>query len=181
LSAPQLLRQNRRGKEATQETQVRGFWIDSSTGLMWAAKDSGKDLSYKGAVKYCRDLRLAGYSDWRLATLGDLSSIYDKTASAPGFLSTRKDPFQFHVKGNLFLTGNPGHTVCGGITAPNMFSTSTREDQTSCRAVSWSSKRPALCVRESAPQGQEATPETQVRGFWTDPSTSLMWAAKRQR
>jgi len=59
-------------------------------------------------VKYCRDLRLAGYSDWRLATLGDLQGIYDKTASAPGLSGPHgKDPFQFHVKGNLFLTGNP--------------------------------------------------------------------------
>jgi hypothetical protein len=46
---------------------MRGFWIDPSTGLMWAGKDNGKDVSWKGGVKYCRDLRLAGYSDWRLA------------------------------------------------------------------------------------------------------------------
>ncbi|MGA9717181.1 MAG: DUF1566 domain-containing protein [Acidobacteriaceae bacterium] len=67
-----------------QETQVRGYWVDPSTGLMWAGKDNGKDVSWKKAMKYCRDLRLAGYSDWKLATLAELEGIYDKSANAPG-------------------------------------------------------------------------------------------------
>jgi hypothetical protein len=59
------------------------------------------------AVKYCRDLRLAGYSDWKLATLGELEGIYDKNANAPGRAGPGPGrPFAFHVKGNLFLTGN---------------------------------------------------------------------------
>ncbi|HZE24159.1 MAG TPA: DUF1566 domain-containing protein, partial [Blattabacteriaceae bacterium] len=59
-----------------QETQARGFWIDPSTALMWAGKDNGKDVSWKNAAKYCRNLRLAGYSDWRLATVAELKMIY---------------------------------------------------------------------------------------------------------
>lgn len=94
----------------TRETQARGFWIDPATGLMWAVKDNGKDVSWKNAMKYCRDLRLAGYSDWRLATLSDLEGIYDKTANAPGLArmggTAKGSPFTWHVKGNLFLTGN---------------------------------------------------------------------------
>ena len=66
-----------------QETQVRGYWVDPSTGVMWARKDNGRDVSWKGAVKYCRNLRLAGYSDWRLATLAELRAIYDRNANAP--------------------------------------------------------------------------------------------------
>ena len=41
-----------KGQGGTQETQKRGVWIDQSTGLMWAGKDNGKDVSWKGAVKY---------------------------------------------------------------------------------------------------------------------------------
>ena len=90
-----------------QETQMRGYWVDPSTGLMWAGKDNGKDVSWKNAMKYCRDLRLAGYADWRLATIGELEGIYDRSSNAPG----RAGPgaggtFSFHVKGDLFLTGN---------------------------------------------------------------------------
>ena len=88
-----------------QETQVRGYWVDPSTRLMWAGRDNGKDISWKKAVKYCRDLRLAGYSDWKLATLGELESIYDKNVEAAGLSGPDNGPSTWHVKGNLFLTG----------------------------------------------------------------------------
>ena len=87
-----------------QDTQVRGYWVDPSTRLMWAGKDNGKDVSWKKAMNYCRDLRLAGYSDWRLANIGELGGIYDKDAEAPG--QDGQGASTWHVKGNLFLTGN---------------------------------------------------------------------------
>jgi hypothetical protein len=84
-----------------------GFWVDPSTGLMWAGKDNGKDVRWSNAIKYCRDLQLAGYSDWRLATIDELQGIYDKSVNAPGLAGKHGDePFTRHVKGNLFLTGN---------------------------------------------------------------------------
>lgn len=86
-----------------QETQARGFRIDPSTGLMWTGRDAGKDVSLKKAMKYCRDLRLAGYSDWRLATLAELGMIYDRNADAPG--RDGQGASTWHVKGDLFLTG----------------------------------------------------------------------------
>ena len=94
--------------KGVQETQKRGYWIDPSTGLMWAGKDNGKDVSWKKALKYCRDLRLAGYSDWRLANMAELQGIYDSTANAPGLAGPPRKlrDFTSHVKGNLFLTGN---------------------------------------------------------------------------
>jgi hypothetical protein len=104
-----------------QETQARGFWADPSTGLMWAGKDNGSDVSWKNAMKSCRDLRLAGYSDWRLASLAELEGIFDKSANVPGLARlggpAKGSPFTWHVKGNLFLTGNQwgndqsGHSV----------------------------------------------------------------------
>lgn len=90
-----------------QDTRSTGYWIDLSTGLMWAGKDNGRDVTWKNAVKYCRDLRLAGYSDWRLATLAELRTIYDRNANAAGLAGRGKDSsFTYHVKGNLFLTGD---------------------------------------------------------------------------
>ena len=29
-----------------QETQVRGYWTDPATGLMWAGRDNGKDVNW---------------------------------------------------------------------------------------------------------------------------------------
>jgi hypothetical protein len=94
----------------SQDTQVRGYWVDPSSGLMWAGKDNGKDVSWHKAMKYCRDLRLAGYSDWRLATLAELEGIYDKSVEAPGENPRSRwheaEAMNFHVNGNLFLTGD---------------------------------------------------------------------------
>ena len=92
---------------SAQGTQAHGYWVDPSSGLMWAGKDNGKDVSWKRAVKYCRNLRLAGFSDWRLATLAELGAIYDRNANVPGLAGSGKDNFfTWHVKGNLFLTGD---------------------------------------------------------------------------
>jgi hypothetical protein len=95
---------------SAKQTQLRGYWADPSTKLRWAGKDNGKDVSWKGAVKYCRNLRLAGYLGWRLATLSELEGIYNKNANAPGLARlggpAKGSDFTWHVKGNLFLTGN---------------------------------------------------------------------------
>lgn len=90
-----------------QDSKVLGYWVDPSTGLMWAGQDNGKDVNWRAATKYCRDLRLAGYSDWRLATIDELQGIYDYDAHAPGRAGKNgKEASTWHVKGNLFLTGN---------------------------------------------------------------------------
>jgi len=61
------------GDSVPEQTQVRGYWVDPDTGLMWAGKDNnGKDVNWRQATKYCRNLRLAGYSDWRLPTIDEL-------------------------------------------------------------------------------------------------------------
>jgi hypothetical protein len=87
---------------------VRGYWVDPSTGLMWAGKDNGKDVNWHKAMKYCRNLSLAGYSDWRLANIGELQGVYDSSTTALGLAGPPKEPrtFTWHVKGNVFLTGN---------------------------------------------------------------------------
>ncbi len=92
-----------------QESAARGYWIDPATRLMWAGKDNGKDVNWGKAKKYCRNLRLGGYSDWRLATIEELQGIFDKNVEAPGLGAGKdgKEPFTHHVKGNLFLTGDP--------------------------------------------------------------------------
>jgi len=75
---------------------------------MWTARDTGKNVSWKKAMRYCRDLRLVGYSDWRLANMAELQGIYDNSANVPGLAGPHKKPrtVTWHVKGNLFLTGD---------------------------------------------------------------------------
>jgi hypothetical protein len=88
--------------------QTNGFWLDRSTGLMWASKDNGRDINWREATKFCRQLRLGGYSDWRLATIEELEGLYDGDANAPGLGAGKRggQASTWHVKGNIFLTGN---------------------------------------------------------------------------
>jgi hypothetical protein len=113
LTAPLMARAQctKLDREATaHETQARGYWTDPCTGLTWAAKDSGKTLTWQNAKKYCHNLRLAGYSDWRLGTIYDLQGIYDKGVETPGINPASRwhgeEPMNYYVTGGLFLRGN---------------------------------------------------------------------------
>jgi hypothetical protein len=72
-------------------------WKDPATGLMWTKSDNGSNVNWNQASAYCSSLRLGGYSDWRLATIDELQSIYDPNANVNNW----------RVKGNLKLSG--GH------------------------------------------------------------------------
>jgi len=94
-------------QESAQATQTRGYWIDPSTGLMWAGKDNGEDVNWKNAVKYCRNLRLAGYSDWKLPKIEELEGIYDGSGYAlPPPSKGGVWGLAGKAKGGLLLTGN---------------------------------------------------------------------------
>jgi tetratricopeptide (TPR) repeat protein len=66
-------------------------WTDSTTGLMWTNKENGGDVNWQQATDYCKNLQLAGHTDWRLPTIDELQGIYDRNANVGGA----------HVKGNL--------------------------------------------------------------------------------
>lgn len=181
-----------------QQTQARGYWVDSSTGLMWAGKDNAEDVNWHKATGYCSNLRLAGYSDWRLPAIDELEGIYEWNAQSPGEIprSGKHEAYfyTFDIKGNIFLTGNPwsssriddnpGHHPEYGWFV--YFNQGSRIYE---RLTDSHSKR-ALCVRRSevapsAPSAagaqtltetQKLEDETQARGYWVDPATGLMWA-----
>jgi len=51
---------------------------DTTTGLMWAARDNGRDITWEAAEQYCRNYRGGGYTDWRLPTLDELEGLFDQ-------------------------------------------------------------------------------------------------------
>jgi hypothetical protein len=91
--------QQERERVAREETGVL-TWTDPATRLMWTKKDNGSEVSWGQAVDYCRNLRLAGHSDWRAPTLDELNGIADSGAS----VSCYSDKWKCHVKGNLRLS-----------------------------------------------------------------------------
>ena len=56
-------------------------WKDSATGLIWAIKDNGSDVNWTAARDYCDNLTLGGQSDWRLPTIDELETVYDRNQS----------------------------------------------------------------------------------------------------
>ena len=56
-----------------------GTVTDPRSGLMWAAKDNGKGISWASAKTYCENYKAGGYSDWRMPTQDELAGLYDET------------------------------------------------------------------------------------------------------
>jgi Protein of unknown function (DUF1566) len=84
-----------RAARARAEAQSRGYWVDPNTQLMWAAADNGSAATFSEAVYYCRNLTLAGHTDWALPSIDDLQKLFGGPADAGGF----------HVLGPIKLTG----------------------------------------------------------------------------
>lgn len=49
--------------------------IDTATNLMWEQSDGGVTYTWSGAMDYCEDLELGGYTNWRLPDNKELQSI----------------------------------------------------------------------------------------------------------
>lgn len=177
-----------------EETQARGYWVDPSIGLMWAGKDNGKDVNWHKAREFCSTLRLAGYSDWRLASIEELLRIHEKGAKAPAEIRDSKDhktqAYAFDVMGSLFLTGRTwsGSTVKDdrGFSPEFGWFMDFNEGVRLYDKLNLADGMRALCVRGSTDTPQPPSPstnaaaseETLARGYWVDPATGLMWAAK---
>jgi hypothetical protein len=131
---------------------VRGYWVDTS-GLMWAARDSDKAVSWGGAMRYCRKLRLAGYSDWRLPTTYELHDIYDPDLESPGRAGYGKGrPFTWHVEGGLFLRDHEWSSNRGLDDRGHPSGFAWYFDFNSGEALNYdepSAGKRALCVRDS--------------------------------
>jgi hypothetical protein len=78
-------------------------WTDPATGLTWTMADNGANIDWNQAIAYCSNLRLGGYSDWRLPTIDELQGIFDIGINVPGQWPDGSAA-TWHVKGNLHLT-----------------------------------------------------------------------------
>ncbi|NLA41892.1 MAG: DUF1566 domain-containing protein [Smithella sp.] len=77
-----------------------GTVLDTSTTLMWAAKDNGYNINWQDAKKYCETYRGGGYTDWRMPTQHELAGLYDRSKT---YKSTRG--YDVHLTELIRITG----------------------------------------------------------------------------
>ncbi len=68
---------------------------DARSGLVWATRDGGRELSWHDADRYCRELTLdSGGGAWRLPSIEELAALYDTSMEQPctGTAICRIDP-----------------------------------------------------------------------------------------
>ena len=71
-------------------------WTDPATGLQWVHTDNNADLDFDQAVDYCKNLKLGGYSNWRLPEIDELEGLSDPSANVP---FNRPDLVALHIPG----------------------------------------------------------------------------------
>jgi hypothetical protein len=84
-----------------------GTVTDSGTGIMWQKAigdgcDQGK-CNWKDALKYCENLQLADYSDWRLPDIKELSNLSDDTKYNPAI----DNIFKSSTQNNYYWSSSP--------------------------------------------------------------------------
>jgi hypothetical protein len=107
LAVPGMTDLQARAQNQTPANAAPVGWTDPDTGLTWTKADNGSDINWNQAIAYCSNLRLGGYSDWRLPTIDELQGIYDHSIEIPGYWSRTGEAITWHVKGNLKLSGSP--------------------------------------------------------------------------
>ncbi len=60
-----------------------GTTTDHLTGLMWAAAAGSTTTQWEGALSVAGNSTLAGYDDWRLPNVNELTSLVNLEQSAP--------------------------------------------------------------------------------------------------
>jgi len=131
---------------------------------MWTTKDNGSDVNWQEATDYCRNLQLAGHSDWRLASTDELRDIYDPNTDNSS-----------HVMGNLQLSSwwqwsSTPINASGEMWMFNFFL--KRRDY----LVIGPKVGRVLCVRPSGGVQRPLSAQEVAAVAWTDPATGLMWA-----
>lgn len=59
-----------------------GIYLDQKTGLLWAARDNGRDIDWRHAFEYCEQLALAGFEDWRMPSLAELENLMEPMSNS---------------------------------------------------------------------------------------------------
>ncbi len=57
---------------------------DKKSGLNWAAKDNGTNITWADAESYCKNYSAGGHKNWRMPTANELSTLYGNRKKTTG-------------------------------------------------------------------------------------------------
>ncbi|MGK5093278.1 DUF1566 domain-containing protein [Deltaproteobacteria bacterium TL4] len=83
-------------------TTINKTTIDTVTNLMWQDNDYTGRHDWANAISYCDNLDLAGYSDWRLPSSGELSGLYARRSILRSYRSSyywSSTTYAYHTSG----------------------------------------------------------------------------------
>lgn len=61
-----------------------GIVQDNNSGLSWASKDNGANITWADAKTYCQNYSAGGYNDWRMPTSNELATLYGNREKISG-------------------------------------------------------------------------------------------------
>jgi hypothetical protein len=145
----------RRAEQARREEAMRAEareaarpWKDPMTGLMWARKDNGSNITQTDALNYCRSLSLGGFRDWRLPEVNELAQIYDASVVSGSF-SRNGDSYDLHLKGGIQMTSGGAWSATRGNRSGKAWDFLFYDGSRHFGDVDGSDGGRALCVRRA--------------------------------
>ena len=153
---------------ASYDTAISGIVFDRLTGLMWQRSPAASTATQAASAMTCKNLKLGGFTDWRLPTLIELVSIVDFTATSPAVdaatftgmssnLYWTSTPLVNHPSNAWYVNFGPGNSDFLDVTASNL-----------SRCVRTSMNMAGACFAAGARFAVDA-------GLVTDASTGLVW------
>jgi hypothetical protein len=79
-----------------------GTVLDTSSNLMWAAKDNGSDINWTDAKSYCQNYRAGGFKNWRMPTQAELIGLYEDELKT--YEESVKSPNRYNLTTLITLT-----------------------------------------------------------------------------
>ena len=71
-------------KRPVSPKECKGCWVDPQTKLIWQNPPAVEEMNWKNVIDYCKNLSLAGFSDWRLPNNDELKTILTESEGSAG-------------------------------------------------------------------------------------------------
>jgi len=143
---------------------------DNVTGLDWQRAPTASPTPFTDAQRYCGELKLGGFDDWRVPSLVELTSIWDPRGSMHAVPSYVLEP----AAGTFTWTS----TLAPGSSRPELYALSeTKYRKWSINLSATQGSGVARCVRtfRSPPAPAATRYDVSTSGVARDTRTGLVW------